>query len=304
MRIVSLIASATEIVWELGFGSRMVGRSHECDYPQEVLGLPCVTWTKFCADGRSYEIDERVKAIAREGLSVYGVDTTLLDRLAPDLIVTQDHCQVCAVSLADVEAAVCRIVSSRPRIVSLHPDSLADIWRDIRAVAAALGDLERGEAVVAGLSGRMSAITRRIEAAKTRRPSVVFVEWIEPLMAGGNWAPELIDMAGGDERIGVAGAHSPQLPFSALMNADPEVIIIAPCGFDLERTRQELPALTSLPEWHLLRAVRENRVYLADGNQFFNRPGPRVAETQEICAEILHPDLFPARHKGHAWQPL
>jgi iron complex transport system substrate-binding protein len=304
MRIVSLIASATEIIWELGFGPRMVGRSHECDYPREVLELPCVTWTKFRADGRSYEIDERVKAIAREGLSVYGVDTALLDRLAPDVIVTQDHCQVCAVSLADVEAAVCQIVSSRPRIVSLHPDSLADIWRDIRAVAAALGDPERGEAAVTALEARMSAISRRIADAATRRPSVVFVEWIEPLMAGGNWAPELIEMAGGNELIGVAGAHSPQLPFSALMRADPEVIIIAPCGFDLERTRMELPALTSRPEWPRLRAVREGRVYLADGNQYFNRPGPRVAETLEICAEILHPGLFPPRHAGNAWQPL
>lgn len=303
MRIVSLIASATEIIWELGHGAQMVGRSHECDYPPAVGQLPCVTWTKFSPDGRSYEIDQRVKAIAQEGLSVYGVDIETLDRLRPDVIVTQDHCQVCAVSLDDVENAVCQLLSARPRIVSLHPDSLSDIWRDIRAVASALEIEDGGYGVIAALQSRIDAVTVRL-AGTDHCPSVVFVEWIEPLMVGGNWVPELIQLAGGRDLLGIAGAHSPQIPFENLRSIDPEVVIIAPCGFDLERTGHELPTLAGRADWQDLRAVRTGRIYLADGNQFFNRPGPRVVESLEIIAEILHPTLFAPLHEGRAWRRI
>lgn len=300
-RIVSLIASGTEIIWALGFGEKMVGRSHECDYPAGVSALPQVTWTKFDTNGRSYEIDARVKAIVQEGLSVYGVDATMLRKLAPDVIVTQDHCRVCAVSLVDVEAAVCQYLGTRPSIISLSPNSLSDIIDDIRKVAAALDAKERGEGLIEDLHSRMATIARKAEHAELR-PRIAFIEWIDPLMAGGNWVPELIEMAGGTNLLGEAGKHSHQMTFKQLKAAEPAIVIVAPCGFDMKRTSAEMPALTSLADWHELRAVKDGRIYTADGNQYFNRPGPRIVETLEICAEIIHPELFNYGYKDTAWR--
>ena len=301
-RIVSLIASSTEIIWALGYGESMVGKSHECDYPAQVKDLPQVTWTKFNTDGRSYDIDQRVKAIVQEGLSVYGVDADILERLQPDVIVTQDHCHVCAVSLADVEEAVCRMISSNPTVVSLHPDTLEDIWDDIRKVAGALDDPAAGDRLVESLQRRLDEI--RTKAASATKPRVAFIEWVEPLMVGGNWAPQQIEIAGGEDVLGKVGAHSPQIPFEKLAATQPDVIIVSPCGFDIPRTLEEMPLLTQQPEWRKLPAVRNDRVYVADGNQFFNRPGPRVVESTEICAEIFHPDLFNFGHENAAWQPF
>ncbi len=289
MRIVSLIASATEIVSALGFEAELVGRSHECDFPPGVGRLPAVTEPKFPTDGTSYAIDQRVKAIVSEGLSVYRVHADALAALRPDVIVTQDQCRVCAVSLDDVEGALCAFVGARPRVVSLQPDRLADVWDDIRRVAAALGAPERGEALVASLQARMAAVA---DAARPlARVRVATIEWIDPLMAAGNWMPELVDMAGGVSLFGEAGKHSPWMTFDALAAADPDVILVTPCGFDLARTRAEMPALATAPGWTHLRAVRAGRVVLADGNQYFNRPGPRLAESLEILAEALHPTL-------------
>jgi len=300
-RVISLIASATEILWGLGKGNLQVGRSHECDHPAEVLSLPQVTWTKFDTNGRSYDIDTRVKAIVQEGLSVYGVDAEKLKALSPDVILTQDHCQVCAVSLSDVESATCELLGSRPTIVSLHPDSLNDIWRDIQAVAAAIGDEQSGERLVDSLEKRINAIGKKLEQA-SRRPTIVFVEWIEPFMVGGNWAPEIIHLAGGEDLLGHPGTHSPQFKFEKLLQADPEIIIVAPCGFILERTRAEMNAFTEQPAWQNLRAVKADQVYIADGNRFFNRPGPSVVDSLEIIAEILHPELFDFGYGPRWWQ--
>jgi iron complex transport system substrate-binding protein len=300
-RIVSLIASSTEIVCALGYGERLVGRSHECDYPEWVRRLPVCTAPKFAVDGTSYEIDQRVKAILAEGLSVYRVDAELLRELRPDLIVTQAQCEVCAVSLRDVEQAVCEWIDSRPRIVSLVPNVLADVWRDIRAVAAALGAVERGEKLVGELCRRIDAIVERACALATR-PSVAVVEWIDPLMAAGNWVPELVAMAGGANLFGQAGEHSPWMSLVELTARDPNWILVIPCGFDIPRTRSEMAALGARPEWCKLRAVRDGRVALADGNQFFNRPGPRLVESLEILAEILHPEAFDFGHKGRGWE--
>lgn len=300
-RVVSLIASSTEMVCALGCGERLVGRSHECDHPPWVRKLPAVTRPKFALDGRSYEIDQRVRALVEQGLSVYEVDAEALAALEPDVILTQVQCEVCAVSRREVEQAVASFVVGRPRIVSLEPNALDDIWGDLRRVADALGVPERGVQLLTRLRHRVQAIGERAEALGAR-PRVACIEWIDPLMAAGNWTPELVALSGAEPLFGEAGRHAPTLEWEQLLAADPDAIWVAPCGFDLERTRAEMPGLTSGPGWDGLRAVREGRVFLADGNAFFNRPGPRVVETLEILAEGLHPEAFRFGHEGTGWE--
>lgn len=300
-RIVSLLPSSSEIVYALGCGDRLVGRSHECDYPAEIGDLPVCTEAKFDPDGTSYEIDQRVKAVLQEAVSVYRVDADLLDELEPDLLVTQSQCEVCAVSLKDVEEAACQLVRSKPEILSLEPNALDDIWRDIGAVATALGVEKRGEALVADLRARLEAIAARDFA---RRPRVACIEWFEPLMAAGNWVPELVEIAGGENLFGAAGEHSPWMEWEALEEAQPEIIVLMPCGFDIARSRREVPALIGHPAWARLQAVRQGRVFVTDGNQFFNRPGPRLVESAEMLAEILHPETFAFGHEGMGWERL
>ena len=303
LRIVTLIPSATEIVAALGFRDMIVGRSHECDYPTRIDALPALTAPKLKTEGNSAELDERVRRLIEQGLAVYKVDAPLLKKLAPDVIVTQDQCQVCAASLADVEAAT-RDWNGRPvAIVSLNPMSLDDVWRDIAKVAEALGVAGRGMALIHSLTQRMQMTAARAATVK-QRPRVAMIEWIEPLMAGGNWMPTLVEMAGGQNLFGVAGQHSPWLEWEALKAADPDVIVVAPCGLDLPRIRADFPALAARTGWSDLRAVKTKRVYFADGNQYFNRPGPRLVETLEILAEILHPQAFSSGHRGSGWEPL
>ncbi len=302
-RIISLIASATEIVCALGFRKELVGRSHECDFPLSVKDLPICTEVKFGTDGTSYEIDQRVKAVLQEGLSVYRVEAKTLDRLKPDVIITQDHCEVCAVSLKDVEQAACEMISSRPRIVSLRPNALVDLWEGIRQVAEALNAPERAEALIGQLKQRMAAIEQKAKRAATR-PTVACIEWIDPLMAAGNWMPELVKMAGGVNLFGEAGKHSPWMTWEDLVRKDPDILLILPCGFDIERSRQEMPVLMRQPGWSTLKAVENGKIYLLDGNQYFNRPGPRLVESLEILAEIFHPELFSFGHRPTGWQLL
>jgi iron complex transport system substrate-binding protein len=299
-RIVSLIASATEIVCALGLMDQLVGRSHECDYPPAVKRLPQLTEPKFKIEGGSDEVDRRVRALAEQALSVYHVDAAALDRLQPTHIITQTQCEVCAVSLKDVEAAVCEMISSRPRIVSLEPNALADVWSDIRRVADALDINERGEALVDTLQQRMETIARRAQRI-VDRPTVACIEWIEPLMAAGNWMPELVEMAGGVNLFGEVGRHSPWMTWAELVAKDADVLFVSPCGFDIARTRDEMRWLTDKAEWKQLRAVQSGRVYLADGNQYFHRPGPRLAESLEILAEMLHTNEFHFGHEGTGW---
>ena len=299
-RVVSLIASATEIVCALGARDLLVGRSHECDFPPNVTRLPSLTEPKFPVTGTSYDIDTRVKAILQEGLSVYRVDAEKLKALRPDLIVTQDHCEVCAVSLKDVEAALCAWGGHRVEILSLKPDALADIWEDIVKVACALGRERQGERLLEQLKARMASIAGQSGAARTR-PRGALIEWIDPLMAGGSWIPELVQMAGGEDLFGVVGQPSPGLDWDQIVAADPDVIVVHPCGFDMTRTLQEMPLLERRPGWCELKAVQNGRILVADGNQYFNRPGPRIVESLEILAEIFHPELFPSRYEGKGW---
>lgn len=296
-RIVSLLASSTEIVCALGFGHCLVGRSHECDYPPEVQHLPVCTEVKFAVDGTSYQIDQRLKAIVQEGLSVYRVHADRVAALRPDLIITQIQCDVCAVSAWDVQAAVCELVASKPKIISLEPNRLADVWKDIRKVAIALEAAEAGERLIAHLKRRINEISSRT-ARQPDRPGVAFIEWIDPLMTGGNWIPELIALAGGVDLFGTPGVHAPNLQPEALLDADPDVLFIAPCGFDLETTRREMRLLSRKSWWRELTAVQQGRLFIADGNRYFNRPGPRLVESLEIFAAAFHPAAFTRPHSS------
>jgi len=302
-RIVSLIASATEIVDALGQIGNLVGRSHECDYPEAVKDLPVCTRPRVAVDGSSREIDRLVKEAARTSVSIYDVFEDVIGRLEPTHIVTQIQCEVCAVSLRDVELAIARGMKGRPRIVSLQPNSLADIREDFRRVARALEIPQRGEEVVSALQTRMTAAAGKA-ARPTAPPRVACIEWIEPLMAAGNWTPELLSLAGGINLFGEPGQHSPWMTWEQFVAADPDVIVIAPCGFDLERTGQEMYWLTDRPGWRDLRAVRTHRVCLADGNRYFNRPGPRVVETLEILTEILWGERRQDRRCDPAWRVM
>lgn len=300
-RIVSLIASATEIVDALGQLDHLVGRSHECDYPEVVKSLPVCTRPRIAVDADSREIDRQVKESSRTAISIYEVFDDVLARLAPTYILTQIQCEVCAVSLRDVEQALARGIPGEPAIVSLQPDSLAQIWEDFRRVARALGIAQRGEEAVEALKRRMAALCPSEAVPRAR---VACIEWMEPLMAAGNWMPELIRMAGGANLFGEDGRHSPWLTWEQLQESDPDVVIVAPCGFDLERTEGELHWMTGRDGWRDLRAVRQGRVYLADGNRYFNRPGPRVVETLEALVEMLHPGLRQPQLRGEVWRDV
>jgi len=301
LRLVSLIASASEIVHSLGLTAYQVGRSHECDFPEDICALPVCTTPSFPVAGNSAEIDRRVKERVVNALSVYEVFQPVLDQLKPTHIITQTQCRVCAVSLEDVERALAGSVASRPKLVSLEPNCLADIWDDIRRVASACGVAEKGDDVVKSLREQMDCISRRANEA-TNRPRVACIEWHEPLMAAGNWVPELVNLAGAENLFGKAGLHSPWMNWDELVAADPDVIISTPCGFDLARTRSEMYWLTDKRDWTKLRAVKNGQVYLADGNQYMNRPGPRVVESLQILAEILHPEAFEPKLEGEAWE--
>jgi iron complex transport system substrate-binding protein len=302
MRIASLLPSSTEILCQLGFEADLVARSHECDYPATVAALPILTAPKFNPDGRSYEVNERVKAVLQEAVSVYRIDAEMLKTLAPDVIVTQAQCEVCAVSLAEVERVACEWLDSPAEIVALEPNSLADVLNDFRRVAKALNVPERGEQLVESITHRMQAIATKTKNLPRRR--VATIEWIDPLMSGGNWMPELVAMAGGENIFGTAGEHSPWLSWDELKSADPDVLVVLPCGYDIATARREMPALTERSDWHSLSAVQNGQVYITDGNQYFNRPGPRLAESVEILAEILHPGDFNFGHQGTGWQPF
>ena len=231
------------------------------------------------------------------------VDADRLRGLRPDLIITQTLCEVCAVSLRDVEEALAEWTGSRPALLALNPGRLEDVWDDIVRVAEALGVEGRGRALRAKLEQRVQAIAERASRIAAR-PRVACIEWIDPLMAAGNWMPQLVALARGANLFGEAGRHSPWMRWEQLAAADPDIIVILPCGFDLERTASEAISLRARPEWGALRATRDGRVFLADGHLFFNRPGPRLVESLEILAEILHPSEFRFGHQGNGWRRL
>lgn len=303
-RIVSLLPSATEIVCALGARGELVGVSHECDHPGDVVGLPVLTSPKFGKQSSSAAIDGAVRDVVREALAIYDIDTQRLGELAPDVIVTQDLCDVCAVSIQDVRAAVARLAHRDSiEVVSLSPTCLDDIWADVRRTAQALGRRADGERVVEQALARIEAVrgrAARAAAASGTRPRVLSIEWLEPVMVGGMWMPELIDIAGGTPMVTQPRDHAPTLSRERLEALDPEVVLIKPCGYPLAESFRELALLPRVLPWDRWNAVAAGRVYLADGNAYFNRPGPRIVDSLEILAACIAPDAFADFRAAHA----
>lgn len=299
-RVVSLLPSASEIVAALGAAGTLVARSHECDFPAAVADLPAISSPRIDPARPSAAIETDVRACLEAALSIYRIDAGALRDAKPDLVVTQTLCEVCAVSPADVEAALTEWTGTKPEILALNPATIADILGDIERIATALGRSEAGASLAAQMRGQMDEIAARCAGANAR-PRVATLEWLDPPMAGGNWMPEMVMMAGGENLFGAAGAHSPWLDPDALVAAAPDIVLVVPCGFGIARTRKELDALSGKPWWQAL----GGKIFVADGNRYFNRPGPRLVESLEILAEILHPELcdFGHRSDGYiAWE--
>ena len=299
-RIASLVPSATEIVAALGLGERIVARSHECDWPPEVARAPACTRARIDATKPSGAIHEEVGKLLAAALSLYDLDTGILREARPSHIVTQDQCDVCAVGLSEVRAAAAEFLEAPVEIVSLAPMRLGDIWDDIVRVGAAL-DVD-AQPVCDRLQARVDAISERARELPHKR--VLTVEWSDPPMTAGNWVPELVALAGGIDTLGADGSHSPRITVEAVAAADPDAIVLMPCGYDLSRTVEDGRALLADPAWGRLRAAQAGAVYATDGNAYFNRPGPRLVESLEILAEILHPAHFDFGHEGSGWQRL
>ena len=288
MRVASLLPSATEIVCAVGGRDDFVGISHECDYPSDVAGLPILTRVRRELPSRSGDIDRAVREILVDALTVYSLELERLEAVNPEVIVTQDLCDVCAVSVDDVKAGLNELSKGEVRLVSCSPTRVTDVWNDVRRVGEALGRAKQGEEAASGLEARLAALGERTRKLSST-PSVLTVEWIDPVMVGGTWMPELVEAAGGRALVTEPGQHAPTLSLEELGELEPDVVLIKPCGFDLERSARELETLTRTLPWQKWRAVREGRVFLADGNAYFNRPGPRLVESAEILAACLHP---------------
>ena len=301
-RVLSLLSSTTEIIYALGCGDRLVGRSHECDYPEEVYELPICTIPKFNVEGTSREVDDEVKSLVQSALSIYYINEKLLKELKPDIIFTQSQCEVCAVSVSDVENALKNITGLSSRVVSIEPNSIEDIFNDILTIAQILNVRNKGKELVELIKAKIDS-TEKIVYQKSS-PSVAAIEWIDPLMAAGNWVPQLIKVAGGKNLFGEAGKHSPWMKYNDLLEQDPEIIIVMPCGYDIKKSLIEIKTLESKKGWGSLKAVRNRNVYITDGNQFFNRPGPRIIESLEILLEIIHPELSESKHIDSGWVRL
>jgi iron complex transport system substrate-binding protein len=297
-RTVSMLPAATEIVGALGLLDHLVAVSHECDFPSGVEVKPRATHCEIHNKGLpSAEVDRWVADRLRAGESLYTLDEPLLRSLSPSIVLTQKLCDVCAPSYGSVEAFAATMPSP-PRLLNLEPSSLAGIFDNIRAVATALGHPERGDDVVAGLERRVARVVERV--AGLPRPSVFVMEWTEPIFNAGHWTPELVQLAGGTPVLSKVGTDSKRIAWEDLRAENPEFVLLACCGLDIERTQQDVPALERLPGWKESRAVAERHVYVVNGSAYFSRPGPRLVDSLEILASILHPETCADFNQGRA----
>ncbi|MBS1521020.1 MAG: cobalamin-binding protein [Bacteroidetes bacterium] len=299
-KIVSLLPAATEIVCALGLEENLVGRSHECDFPQSVKQLPVCSEANIPDNLSSAAIDIKVKELLTDALSVYTVKREMIKQLSPDVVITQAQCEVCAISLKEVEEALEDYLDKESTIISLQPDSLDAIFNNIREVAAVLDVADKGEQLVEDLQERVDIIRHKLKFMENK-PTVVCIEWLEPMMVSGNWVPELVNISGGVPVLAENGKNSPYVKWEELQQQDPDVIIVMPCGFSIERTMKEVDLLLQLPGFSEMKAVKNDRFYIADGNQYFNRPGPRIVDSIEILAEIIHPKQFIFGYEGNGW---
>ena len=303
MRICSLLPSATEILFSLGLGDHLVAVTHECDYPAEVAHFPTITYSAIDHRGSSSrEIHTHVSQYTHSGSSIYSLNRELLEKLNPDIILTQELCHVCAVSYQEVERAVRQLEAER-KILSLEPTTLEGILESIEQVGHATATAVRAVQLVQNLQKRVDRV--RAEAEKTQtRPRVFAMEWLDPPFVGGHWVPQMVRLAGGRDELGRESQPSFEISWADIAHYDPEVFIFMPCGFNLERTVKEL-ARAAFPEpMYKLAAVQSGRIYAVDGSAYFNRPGPRIVDGLEILAEIIHPDRFPRQKPSQAWKPV
>jgi iron complex transport system substrate-binding protein len=302
-RIISLLPSATEILFALGLASEVRAVTHECDYPAGALTKPHITRSLLAPNLSSGEIDAAVREqLVADAHSLYTIDRDLLAEIAPTLIVTQRLCEVCAVAYDEVLEAV-RSLPQRPQVINLEPEGLDDVLRDIATVGAATGCEAEAAALVAALRERVEVVRQRVAAASSR-PRVAFIEWIDPIFCGGHWNPELIALAGGEDGLGQVGARSEQVPWERVAEYQPEVMIVAACGFTEERARQDEPLLRAYPGFAELPCARTGRVHFVDGAAYFSRPGPRLVDSLELLAKLIHPELFPDVAMSPASFPL
>jgi len=310
MRICSLLPSATEIALAVGAGDAVVGVSHECDFPASIRGKPRATVSFIDSSRPSEQIDEEVKSRLGTGLPLHGLNEPLLRDLAPDFIVTQAQCDVCAIQYDDV----LKLVASSPefsqtKVLALSPNSLEEILQDVLRVGEAVGLPDKAKQLESSLRQRVdraSSLTRSLDPSS--RPRVICVEWTSPLMTAGNWTPELIELAGGQSGLASPREHSRYVTWPEIVDFDPQVLLVAPCGFDLRRSEHEAQELPALPGWSAVSAVKAGRVFVLDGNALLNRSGPRIVDSLELLAHLLHPSRFPAPGgflaEGSAWRPL
>jgi iron complex transport system substrate-binding protein len=302
MRIVSLLPSATEILFALGVGDSVVGVTHECDFPPAAAKRPPLIKPRVDPHAAPGEIDRQVRELVQRGESIYAVDAELLASLSPDLIVTQDLCHVCAASPEDLATALTRL-AKQPRVLALTPHSLEDVWQDIIRTGCATGTTGDAEILVAELRAKVEAVESAVKAA-SNRPRVLCLEWLDPYYVGGHWVPELVTKAGGEDVLGRAEQPSFQVSAEDIANSRAEIILVMQCGYDVPRNAAQFKC-TQLPQsWSQLPALRVGCVFAVDANSYFSRPGPRLAEGLQILAHLLHPDLFALQSPDGAFQKL
>ena len=299
-KIVSLLPSCTEIISKLGYSENLVGISHECDYPNSILGLPVLTKARLSSDGNSIEINRSVNDLLQRGLSVYDLDEYLLKSLSPDIIVTQAQCEACAVSLNQVKDIVSNWTLNQTEIISLEPNTLNEVWLGFDIIAKTMDDPESSYILKSEIFERFKLLKDKLKEIR-QKPTVLCIEWIEPIMVAANWVPELVDLAGGMNVMSTSGTNSNFCSWEEIEKVNPDIIIMMPCGFGIKRTIDEMHYLQDRKGWRVLKAVKEKRVYVVDGNQYFNRPGPRLVDSAEILAEIIYPDYFERKYSDNAW---
>ena len=300
-KIVTLIPSASEIVSFLGEKKSIIGRSHECDFPKELTNIVSLTSPKLNVGGSSREIHDQIERILSNSLSVYKVDIEKLKYLNPDYVITQAQCEVCAVSLSEVEQIISKYLSKNTRIISLQPNTISEVFDDIKRVASGLNlDPKKSDDLILILKKRLEEIKKK--NLNKKNPEVACIEWIDPLMVAGNWIPEMIEISGAKDVFGRTAQNSHWIKFDDLIQKNPEIIIFIPCGFDIAKTKQEVEILLSKKkEWSSLKAYQNKKIFIADGNQYFNRPGPRLIESIEILCEIFHPKKSQFKHQEVGW---
>ena len=299
-RIVSLLPSCTEIICKLGYKENLVGISHECDYPNSISGLPVLTKARLSSKGTSIEINQSVTDLLQRGLSVYDVDASLLKSLSPDIIITQAQCEACAVSLDQVKDIVSNWTLNKTEIISLEPNTLNEVWLGFDIIAKTMNTPESSSILKSENNKRFKLLKDKLKGTE-QKPAVLCIEWIEPIMVAANWVPELVDLAGGKNVMSVSGTDSNFCSWDEIKKTNPEIIIMMPCGFGIERTFDDIHYLQNRKGWQELKAVKENKVFAVDGNQYFNRPGPRLVDSAEIMAEIIHPENFERKYPEDAW---